>query len=67
MIKRAFDLIVAGAGLIVFAPLAAAIAVAIKLEDGGPVFFIQNRVGRDCRVFPAFKFRSMIVDASAAT
>ncbi len=65
--KRAFDLLVSGAGLIVFAPIAALIAAAIKLEDGGPVFFLQARVGRGCRTFQAFKFRSMIVDAERQT
>ena len=67
MIKRLFDIVVSGAGLIVFSPMAAVIAVAIKLEDGGPVLFLQERVGRDCRVFPALKFRSMIVDAERHT
>jgi lipopolysaccharide/colanic/teichoic acid biosynthesis glycosyltransferase len=67
MIKRAFDVVVSGAGLLVFSPIAALIAVAIKLEDGGPVFFTQERVGRDCRVFLAFKFRSMITDAERHT
>ena len=65
--KRAFDILVSGAGLIVFSPIALMIALAIKLEDGGPVFFIQERVGKNCRVFPAFKFRSMIVDAEKLT
>ena len=67
MMKRLFDMIVSGAGLIVFSPIAAVIAIAIKLEDGGPVFFIQDRVGKNCRVFPAYKFRSMIVDAEKHT
>lgn len=67
MIKRAFDMIVSGAGLLVFAPIAALIAAAIKLEDGGPVFFVQDRVGKDCSVFGAFKFRSMIIDAEKHT
>jgi lipopolysaccharide/colanic/teichoic acid biosynthesis glycosyltransferase len=67
MIKRAFDIIVSAAGLIVFAPAAMVIAAAIKLEDGGPVFFTQERVGRDCAVFHAFKFRSMVVDAERLT
>ena len=67
MIKRLFDILVSGAGLIVFAPLAAVIAAAIKLEDGGPVLFVQERVGKDCRVFQALKFRSMIVDAERHT
>jgi lipopolysaccharide/colanic/teichoic acid biosynthesis glycosyltransferase len=65
--KRLFDIVVSGAGLLVFSPIASVIALAIKLEDGGPVFFVQERVGRDCRVFPAFKFRSMIVDAEKQT
>ena len=67
MIKRAFDIVVSGAGLLVFSPVAAVIATAIKIEDGGPVLFVQERVGKDCRVFPAFKFRSMIVDAERHT
>ena len=65
--KRLFDMLVSGAGLLVFAPIAALIAAAIRLEDGGPVFFVQDRVGKDCRVFAAFKFRSMIVDAETHT
>jgi len=65
--KRLFDMLVSGAGLLVFAPVAGLIAAAIKLEDGGPVFFVQDRVGKECRVFPAFKFRSMIVDAEKHT
>ena len=66
-IKRAFDIAVAGAGMIVFLPVATLIALGIKLEDGGPVFFTQERVGRDCRVFRAFKFRSMVVNAERLT
>ncbi|MEY4095541.1 MAG: hypothetical protein RLZZ53_2740 [Acidobacteriota bacterium] len=61
--KRLFDVLVAGAGLVVFSPVALVIAIGIKLEDGGPVLFTQERVGKDCTVFNAFKFRSMIVDA----
>ena len=67
MIKRLFDVVVSGAGLLVFSPVALLIAAAIKLEDGGPVFFVQDRVGKDCRVFAAFKFRSMITDAERET
>jgi lipopolysaccharide/colanic/teichoic acid biosynthesis glycosyltransferase len=67
VLKRAFDIAVAGAGLVVFSPAALLIAVAIKLEDGGPVLFAQERVGKDCRVFWAYKFRSMIVDAERHT
>jgi lipopolysaccharide/colanic/teichoic acid biosynthesis glycosyltransferase len=65
--KRIFDVIVSAAGLIVFTPVALLIAMAIKLEDGGPVLFTQARVGKRCRVFTAYKFRSMIVDAERLT
>lgn len=65
--KRLFDICLSSAGLIASAPLWAIIAVAIKLEDGGPVFFIQDRVGRHGQPFRAFKFRSMVPDAEART
>jgi lipopolysaccharide/colanic/teichoic acid biosynthesis glycosyltransferase len=65
--KRAFDVLIAGSGLLVLSPIAMLIAVGIKLEDGGPVFFTQERVGLGCRVFCAYKFRSMIVDAERTT
>jgi lipopolysaccharide/colanic/teichoic acid biosynthesis glycosyltransferase len=67
MAKRLLDVLLAGTGLIVSAPLWAAIAALIKVEDGGPVFFSQERVGRRGRSFEALKFRSMIVDAEART
>ena len=66
MLKRAFDVVVAGAGLLVSAPLWLFIALAIKLEDGGPVFFTQARVGRRGLPFTAYKFRSMVPDAAFA-
>ena len=59
-------MLLSGAGLIVSAPLWAAFAAAIKLEDGGPIFFPQERVGLGGRVFTALKFRSMRPDAEAA-
>jgi lipopolysaccharide/colanic/teichoic acid biosynthesis glycosyltransferase len=65
--KRLFDCMLAGVGLVVSAPLWAAISVAIKLEDGGPIFFRQPRVGRGGRVFEALKFRSMVPNAEAVT
>lgn len=65
--KRLFDMVVAGAGLLVLSPIALLIALAIKLDDGGPVFFSQDRVGLGGRVFAAFKFRSMVVDAERHT
>jgi lipopolysaccharide/colanic/teichoic acid biosynthesis glycosyltransferase len=66
-VKRLFDLVVSGAGLVMFSPVAAAVALAIKIEDGGPVLFSQDRVGRSGRVFSAYKFRSMIPDAERLT
>jgi lipopolysaccharide/colanic/teichoic acid biosynthesis glycosyltransferase len=56
-----FDVVVAALGLIVFGPLMALIAVLIKLESPGPVFFKQKRVGKDERPFEVWKFRSMTV------
>lgn len=61
--KRALDVGLSGFGLIVSSPLWALIALAIKLEDGGPVFFSQERAGEAGRVFRAWKFRSMIPGA----
>ena len=61
--KRFFDIVVSSLGLVVFAPVWAVAAAAIKLEDGGPVFFPQARVGRGGVAFKAYKFRSMMVDA----
>ena len=63
--KRALDVALSGAGLAASAPLWALIAAAVKLEDGGPIFFGQDRVGEGGRVFRALKFRSMIPDAEA--
>jgi lipopolysaccharide/colanic/teichoic acid biosynthesis glycosyltransferase len=63
--KRAFDIALAGAGLVLSSPIWLALAAAIKVEDGGPVFFTQERVGQGGRVFRAFKFRSMRPDAEA--
>jgi lipopolysaccharide/colanic/teichoic acid biosynthesis glycosyltransferase len=61
--KRALDLLGASVGLTIGAPLLAASALAIRLEDGGPVFFRQERVGLDGRPFEVLKLRTMIVDA----
>ncbi|MEO5896078.1 MAG: sugar transferase [Vicinamibacterales bacterium] len=61
--KRALDIALAGTGLVVSSPLWAVLALAIKWEDGGPVFFSQERSGEGGRVFRVWKFRSMIIDA----
>jgi len=65
--KRALDVALSGAGLVASAPLWALIALCIKLEDGGPVFYAQERSGLNGRPFGVRKFRSMIPDAEAAT
>src|SRR4051812_38352124 len=62
-VKRAMDLVGAGFGLIVLAPLFAVVAVAIKLNSRGPVFYRQWRIGRDGRPFQMVKFRSMVANA----
>ena len=62
-LKRAFDALLAGVGLILSAPVWAAAAALIKLEDGGPVFFRQDRVGQNGAIFSVLKFRSMVVHA----
>ena len=63
MSKRLFDLVAAAAGLLLLAPLLAAIAIAIRLDSAGPVLFRQERVGRGGRTFRIHKFRTMVVDA----
>lgn len=61
--KRLFDIVASGFGLIVLSPLFLILAVWIKLDSPGPVFYRQVRVGRDNRDFRIFKFRSMRVGA----
>lgn len=63
LVKRTLDIALSGAALVLFSPLYAAIAVAIRLSDGGPVLYRQRRMGLDGRPFDILKFRSMIVDA----
>src|SRR5262249_52973086 len=65
--KRVFDASLALVGLVVSMPLWALFATAIKFDDGGPVFYTQERVGRNGRVFRALKFRSMHHDAERTT
>lgn len=62
-LKRPFDLALSGLGLLGSLPLWALFAVLIKLDDGGPVFYGQVRVGRGGRRFRSWKFRSMIPDS----
>jgi len=63
VLKRAFDFFVAGILLIVTAPIAAMIALAILLQDGRPILYSQTRVGQGGRLFTLFKFRTMRADA----
>jgi lipopolysaccharide/colanic/teichoic acid biosynthesis glycosyltransferase len=62
-VNRVADLAVAGCALLVAAPLLAVSALAIKLEDGGPVFYAQRRVGRHGGDFALLKLRTMVPDA----
>jgi exopolysaccharide biosynthesis polyprenyl glycosylphosphotransferase len=63
LLKLAFDLVVGSLAMLVAGPVIAVVAVAIRLDSPGPVFFRQVRVGRAGRHFAMFKFRSMVVDA----
>ena len=63
--KRAFDVVMASAALVVSLPLWAAIAIAIRLSSRGPVFFRQERVTKGGRVFQMLKFRSMRLDVDS--
>jgi len=67
VLKRAMDIVVSGAALIFLSPLMLLIALLIKLESKGPVFYSQIRVGLDGKPFPMLKFRSMRVDAEKET
>jgi lipopolysaccharide/colanic/teichoic acid biosynthesis glycosyltransferase len=61
--KRVFDIGVAGVGLILLAPLFLLLALLIKIDSPGPVFFRQERIGRGLRPFFIYKFRTMVADA----
>lgn len=61
--KRGLDVTLSGVGLLLALPVGLLIAAAVKLSDGGPVFFSQERVGKGGRAFRGFKFRSMVPDA----
>lgn len=61
--KRAMDVVLSGAALLVLWPLLLAIALAVKLDSPGPVFYRQVRVGKDGKPFRIFKFRTMVADA----
>jgi exopolysaccharide biosynthesis polyprenyl glycosylphosphotransferase len=64
-VKRAMDIVGAGLGLLLLLPVGALVAIAVRLDTPGPVFFRQRRVGRGGRTFEMIKFRSMIDGAEA--
>jgi exopolysaccharide biosynthesis polyprenyl glycosylphosphotransferase len=66
LVKRVMDVTLAAIGLVVLAPVFLLVAIAIKLDSPGPVFFRQRRVGQAGRLFDILKFRSMRVDAEQA-
>jgi lipopolysaccharide/colanic/teichoic acid biosynthesis glycosyltransferase len=61
--KRLYDFSLAGVGLLVLSPLFLMLALAVKLSDGGPIWYRQQRVGRGGRLFWIWKYRTMVVDA----
>lgn len=63
--KRFFDILLCVFALIVLSPVFLVVAILIKCEDGGPVFFKQTRLTKGCKEFKMYKFRSMCVDAEA--
>ena len=65
LVRRSIDLVLASLALVFFAPLMVLVALSVWLQDGGSVFYAHSRVGRNGRVFPCMKFRSMLVDSDA--
>lgn len=63
IIKRAFDLTLGIIGFVIASPIMLVTALCVKLYDGGPVLYTQDRLTRDGKVFKVYKFRSMITDA----
>lgn len=64
-VKRAFDIVASLCGMIVLIPITLIVGLAIKLEDGGPIFFAQERLTKNGKPFKLLKFRSMVVNAEA--
>ena len=65
-VKRSFDVALSGLLMLIFSPVAALCALAIKIEDGGPAIYRQERLGRNGKPFNILKFRSMRIDAEAS-
>jgi len=62
VLKRIVDVIISGIGLIILFPVFVIIGILIKLDSKGPVFFVQERVGKDGKVFRIYKLRTMVVN-----
>lgn len=63
IIKRATDIVLSTIALIILSPIFAIIAIAIKLDSEGPVFFKHTRIGKNGKIIKIYKFRSMVVNA----
>nr|WP_297704318.1 sugar transferase [uncultured Butyrivibrio sp.] len=64
-LKRGFDIVASGVALIVLSPIFILTSLAILMEDGGPIFFTQERAGKDMKPFTIYKFRSMYKNAES--
>ena len=65
--KRLFDFITSLIGLIVLFPIFIIVPLLVKISSGGPVFFVQKRIGKNGKIFQMIKFRSMIVIQSSSS
>lgn len=65
LLKRSFDIVFSILAMILLSPLLLAVAIAVKLDSPGPVFYTSERIGKKGRVFPCIKFRTMVQDAEA--
>lgn len=65
MVKRGFDVFFSGLGILLLGPFFLIIAIWIKIDSAGPVFFVQKRVGKNGAEFGVYKFRTMITDAES--
>ncbi|MCC5464080.1 sugar transferase [Pelosinus baikalensis] len=61
MLKRGIDILVAGAALLILSPVLILVMILVYLDSGGPIFFVQRRVGADDQEFDMYKFRTMVV------
>ena len=66
-LKRSVDIVIGALALILFSPIMMLIAILIKLDSSGPVFYVQERMGLDANPFKMLKYRSMVADAEAET